>query len=216
MGKNLLIIILLIIVVILGVVIIFKVNNKNTIQDKPTIFNEEQKITNDDIKIENSLDNQNNENKNNISELQPKSENNVVTNNINLTQNVNNNTNKIQTSGNTTSVKSAIGEEIYKATQDAHENIANDMKNAAVQQFNAPFEAYVGQRQKGTQIKILILNISNNNNMSDEQVQLEFEGKTYSSDVSNVSGNIEVNKWYNVKLEYSSTGYVNKVIINKA
>lgn len=81
------------------------------------------------------------------------------------------------------------------------------LENIAVKVFNSSFEKYTG-KQKGQVIKTLIIEI-NASNLKVNEHQIQIVGITEISEISN-------NEYYNVKTEYSDSGYINKIIIENS
>ena len=91
-------------------------------------------------------------------------------------------------------------------------NINQNMEEQAVNAFNAQFEAYNGERSRGT-TKALIDIISSSNALSDHKVIVEYDGNLYTDNVTGLKESI-TNNAYTVSVEYNSeSGYIEKIII---
>lgn len=81
------------------------------------------------------------------------------------------------------------------------------LQDIAMKVFNSNFEKYAG-KQKGQAIKSLITVIKYKNEQEMEH-KVQVIGITETSEILN-------NEYYNVKLKYSDSGYINKIIIEKS
>ena len=91
-------------------------------------------------------------------------------------------------------------------------NATQNMENEAAKAFNAQFEAYNGERSKGTTKSLLDI-VSSSNTLSEQKVTIEYEGNLYTDDVSGLKDAL-TNNTYNVSIEYDNeSGYINKIII---
>lgn len=122
-----------------------------------------------------------------------------------------------------------VGMLIFNGASENMDSALTSMNQQQIQAFNAPFEQYIAS-QKGSQVRALIGNIINSNSANQD-----VEGKLVSLEVKGVdNGNIEVKEGdlktnemsairskintgatYQVTLEFSSYGLVNKVIVEK-
>lgn len=83
---------------------------------------------------------------------------------------------------------------------------SNNLSQAEIQAFNSQFEAYAGTSVRGSNVRLLMSKIQQNNSMEEDR-NIEIIGVTRS----------EVNsaKTYNVKFNYDSKGLINQAIINE-
>ena len=80
--------------------------------------------------------------------------------------------------------------------------------------FNTIFEVYEG-RNKGSQIKSLVSTVNSKNKDADRKITVKFNDSEYTDSFSEISDLVETSKTYEVKLDYDSEGFVNKVIIDE-
>ncbi len=91
-------------------------------------------------------------------------------------------------------------------------NATQNMEQQAINVFNAQFEAYNGERSKGT-TKALLDIISSSNALSEHKVVVEYNGNIYTDNVTGLKEAI-TNNSYTVSIEKNSeTGYIEKVVI---
>lgn len=81
-----------------------------------------------------------------------------------------------------------------------------------VKAFNAQFEAYQGERSRGS-VRSLLSVIDESNARNEHKVSVEFSGNTYVDNVSNLKEQI-TNNAYTVEIKKNEeNGYIEKIII---
>lgn len=99
---------------------------------------------------------------------------------------------------------------ILNTAQDALEENGANISAQVVSAFNSKFESYEGEDVNGANVKSLI-RIVNNSNMAfeEKQVTLTVDGVKLNSSGNNIT--INTSKTYEVKMNYDSKGYINKI-----
>ena len=90
-------------------------------------------------------------------------------------------------------------------------SLESDIEDDVVQAFNAKFTNYIGNIN-GTNLKMLIDLVKNNNSVGDRKVVLVIDGTSY---LSVEKSSIQSVDLYTVRMEYDSEGYVSKIIAVK-
>ena len=90
-------------------------------------------------------------------------------------------------------------------------SLESDLEDDVVQAFNAKFTNYIGNIN-GTNLKMLIDLVKNNNSVGDRKVVLVIDGTSY---LSVEKSSIQSVDLYTVRMEYDSEGYVSKIIAVK-
>lgn len=135
---------------------------------------------------------------------------------------------RVMSAGNTNTNEIGIQDSIEKQGSQTSGKTENDKltNNASskgtqtnemsAQEFNAIFAQYIGQQRRGVSIKALIDEVNKNNTTyKNRNITIEYDGKNYTNDFTELSNSISTTDQYDVKLGYDSEGYVNKVTISK-
>ena len=123
----------------------------------------------------------------------------------NTTSNTTNTTN-IATSSNTTNTTTNINES-------SDDNLAKSFTETEKNVFNSKYEKYKGDEVEGSKVKQLIMNIIANN-MADEERQIKVTGDVTLTG-NEVPDSIETTKKYSVEFKKSKEGYVNEAVIKE-
>lgn len=111
-----------------------------------------------------------------------------------------------------TIIISVIGFNIYNDAQEALEESTTSLSSQAVLAFNSIYENYQGDDVKGTKVRTLISMVKNHNLMDDEmQIVIFVDGVKMNTSGTNIT--INASKTYDVKMNYDSEGYINKIRI---
>lgn len=108
-----------------------------------------------------------------------------------------------------------VGIMVFNAANDPLNQAQNSSEQQAVQMFNEPFMANLGEDITGQQVKSLISTAiaSNSKNDSEHQVDIEYSGKKLSANTLGVSHISTKNRY--TTAEVYENGYIKTITVTK-
>ncbi len=112
----------------------------------------------------------------------------------------------------------SVGILVMNSTGDVQQSMEDEMNSTAIQTFNSKFSGYIGT-QSGTIVRSLCSIVTASNASSAYQVEIEYNGTTYTtnSDIATLSASINTKNNYTVVVsDESGDGYYDKITITDA
>lgn len=107
-----------------------------------------------------------------------------------------------------------LGMMIFNNAKDATDT--SSLTTQQITTYNSTFDAYVGEKVGGSNVKALYEAVKNHNlaNSTDDSLIISINDKTEASDLTSARSSIKTGKTYKVSAEYdTNTGYINKITI---